>query len=488
MNANPRTCSRLGLAAGAGAALTGCSQVVRQLTAPDLPSAAAVEYQPAPALVRALNRMTFGPRADEVERVGRLGWREYVEEQLHPSGDDEPAAVWRVRGAELLHLDVGDLFNFRESEVLRQLQQATLLRAVYSRWQLREVLVDFWSNHFNVYARKYPCAYLKVGDDRDVIRRHALGKFHDLLGASAHSPAMLTYLDNQANRSGTANENYARELMELHTLGVDGGYSQRDVQEVARCFTGWGVQETWRRGQFVFRADQHDDGPKTVLGVSLAGGLGQEDGERVLAILARHPATARFLARKLCLRFLGSAPAAMVSQLAEAYMRSDGDIGATLRPLLLRLADNELPGHAPLLRRPLDFVAATLRALAADTDGGAALQGHLAAMGQPLFQWPLPDGYPHHTAAWTGTLLARWNFVLALTAGQISGTQIDWPGLRQLRPGRPVELFLKLLYHRPADDASLQRLRARLDAHLNETGSEAEVAALALAAPPFQWM
>ncbi len=488
---------KAGLTAGVGSLLAGCAQIVRTLTPPALPSAAALDHGAAPPLVRALRRVTFGPSAAEVERVSRMGWEEFVEQQLQPEAqegplyntlpNDEAAAVWRVHSADLMQLPVGDLFNFREHEVLTQLQQTTLLRAVCSRWQLREVMVDFWTNHFNIYARKYPCAYLKVGDDRDVIRPHALGKFRDLLSASVHSPAMLTYLDNQANKSGKANENYARELLELHTLGVHGNYTQDDVQAVARCFTGWSVQESWRRGQFVFRAPQHDSEPKTVLGISLPQGQGQEDGERVIEILAEHPSTARFLARKLCLRFLGCAPEDKVAVLAEAYQRSDGDIRAMLRPLLLSLASPEAP-IAPLTKRPLDFVVSALRALAADTDGGPALQEHLAAMGQPLFQWPMPDGFPWQTSAWTGSLLARWNFALALTAGDIPGTQLDLPALQQLGAGNPVDLFLMLLWHRPATDEPLQRLRRVLEKHLNQTGSVPEMVALALAAPSFQWL
>jgi uncharacterized protein (DUF1800 family) len=485
MNTSRRNYLKAGAAAVAGAMLSGCSPVVRRLTPPALPKSSSFISPPSSRIVHALNRVTFGPTAEDVERAAQMGWAKFVEEQLHPSDDDTPAATWRPRSAELLHLDVGDLFNFKEREVLAQLQQATILRAVYSKWQLREVMMDFWTNHFNIYARKWPCAHLKVGDDRAVIRPHVLGNFPDLLTASAHSAAMLTYLDNQANKRGIPNENYARELMELHTLGVHGGYTQRDVQEVARCFTGWTVHEKRRRGQFFFDPDHHDNGEKTVLGVKIPAWRGQQDGERVIEILSEHPSTAKFIARKLCLKFMGDAPDEMVAQLAKVYQQTDGDIREMLRPLLLGLIQNSKFKIQNSIKRPFDFIVSALRALAADTDGGKALQEHLTAMGQPLFQWPMPDGFPQKTSAWTGSLLARWNFALALTAGDIKGTQVNLPALAKLGSGNAVDSFLTLLFQR--NDESLQPLRERLNEHLSNTQSEAQVVALMLASPQFQW-
>jgi uncharacterized protein (DUF1800 family) len=219
-----------------------------------------------------------------------------------------------------------------------------------------------------------------------------------MLRASAQSPAMLFYLDNQFNRRGNPNENYARELMELHTLGVHGGYTQRDVQEVARCFTGRGVETRayrYGRGRFRFDPDLHDSGPKRVLGHAIdAGGI--EDGLQVLDLLATHPSTARFLATKLARYFLGEATTDAVERGSKAYLSSGGDIRSTLRALLTEQAVLEGP---PIVRRPYDFAVAALRALHADTDGGKGLQRHLDSMGQPLFQWPMPDGYPDNRAA-----------------------------------------------------------------------------------------
>src|SRR5439155_17155836 len=223
----------------------------------------------------------------------------YLEEQLHPEQMEEsPAVAWRLWPLDTLQVDTDFRFEFPKEQVQAELQQAAVIRAVYSRRQLQQVMVDFWTDHFNISQLKGDSAFMKTTDDAEVIRRHALGKFRDLLWASAKSPAMLYYLDNARNTHSAVNENYARELMELHTMGVTGGYTQRDVQEVARCFTGWSLQDarTWWNGTYVFRPEQHDDGPRRVLGVTLPPGLGERHGERVLEMLADHPSTARFVA------------------------------------------------------------------------------------------------------------------------------------------------------------------------------------------------
>jgi hypothetical protein len=225
-----------------------------------------------------------------------MGREAFVDEQLHPTDASEPQILTlRLRGMVGEARDSGawDLQDLPERDVLRQLSQAALLRAVYSHWQLRERLVDLWTNHFNIYARKNRGAYYTPTDQANVIRAHALGTFPDLLRASARSPAMLGYLDNEANRKGVPNENYARELLELHTLGVNGGYTQRDVREVARCLTGWTIEDRFlrRRGTFRFAAERHDNGEKIVLGHRIPAGGGEGDGERVLDIVCAHPST-----------------------------------------------------------------------------------------------------------------------------------------------------------------------------------------------------
>jgi uncharacterized protein (DUF1800 family) len=353
--------------------------------------------------------------------VGEAAW---VERQLAAAEDDDPALLARLHRIDALRMDGMELLDLPMAELVRQLQQAATLRAVYSRHQLRERLVDLWSNHFNIYARKGNAMYLLAADTAKVIRHHALGKFPDMVRASARSPAMLGYLDNQVNRKGVANENYARELLELHTLGVDGGYTQRDVQEVARCLTGWTIENRFLRprGRFRFDPDAHDDGEKVVLGQRIPSGGGESDGDRVLAILCSHPATARFIAGKICRSFLGGAADRWIDRTAEVFSETGGDIAAMVKPILL---STDLLESPPILKRPFDYVVSALRASNAVTDANRPLLAHIEAMGQPLYEWPMPDGYPDSTEAWTGSLLARWNFAFALADGAISGTAAD---------------------------------------------------------------
>lgn len=480
---------RAGALVGTGALLSGCSLAVRRYTAPRPPTSVALPDGEIAPITRLLNRAAFGPTPGEVVRVTALGAAAYIEEQLSAGADEETHLALRLRGIDALRFPAMELRDLPEPEMLRQLQQAALLRAVYSPRQLRERMVDLWSNHFNIYARKGLGTFFKPVDELTVIRRHALTTFPELLRASARSPAMLAYLDNQANRRGVANENYARELMELHTLGVHGGYTQKDVQEVARCLTGWTVEDRFLRPRGTFRFDpaRHDDGAKVVLGRRIAPGGGLSDGEQVLDLLATHPGTARFISGKICRCFLGEAPGPWPARLAAIYEKTGGDIKAMLRPLLL---SDDLAHAPPLLKRPFDFVVSALRALNADTDGGAALQEHLARMGQPLYQWPMPDGYPDRASAWTGSLLARWNFAFALTAAGIPGTTVDLP--RLIRAAAPADALLELALARPADEPAMLPVREKLRAHLALAGTEehvrtAEAAALLLASPEFQW-
>lgn len=370
---------------------------------------------------------------------------------------------------------------------LRELQQAKLLRAIFSEKQLQEVMVDFWFNHFNVFAQKDNVRLLLTSYERDVIRPHALGKFKDLLVATAQSPAMLYYLDNflsQAEvpvpprkegdttpppRRPGVNENYGRELMELHTLGVDGGYTQKDVQEVARCFTGWTLAQapTWT---FVFRPRTHDKGEKIVLGKRIAPGGGIEDGLRVLDLLAKHPSTAKFIARKLCQRFVADEPPqGLVDRAAETFTLTDGDIREVLRTILTSPEFYSPKYYQNKVKSPLELAASAIRATGASSDGAQPLAQALVRMGEPLYQYQAPTGYSEDSSRWlsSATLLERMNFAVALVGNRINGTRMDVA--RLFSPvdlpdqGRFLESLLAVLVHSDVSKETRENLTRVLE-------------------------
>ena len=372
--------------------------------------------------------------------------------------------------------------NLRPAQFLTgELQMSRILRAVYSERQLQEVMVDFWTNHFNVFAAKGADRWLLTSYDRDTIRPHTLGKFYDLLLADAQSPAMLFYLDNfqsvspnaqlPQQRPGTArgplavlmsnnpqqqrpqqqqqrprgiNENYARELMELHTLGVDGGYTQKDVQEVARCFTGWTILQPRgggaaaaavmgrdtrdSAGKFIFRPFVHDNGEKIVLGHKIPAGGGIKDGLMVLDIVAHHPSTAKFIATKLVRRFVSDdPPPALVDRVAQTFIKTDGDIREVLKAIFFSPEFNSADAYRAKVKRPFELAVSAVRTLGADTNGGPQFHQWIARMGQPLYGFQTPNGYSDVAENWvnTGALLERMNFALALASNRIPGTRVD---------------------------------------------------------------
>jgi uncharacterized protein (DUF1800 family) len=324
--------------------------------------------------------------------------------------------------------------------VARDLAEGKLLRAVYSNRQLEEVLTDFWYNHFNVFIDKGADRYLVTAYERDVIRPHVLGKFRDLLEATAKSPAMLFYLDNWESvgsnpaqgkpgavpRRGL-NENYGRELLELHTLGVDGGYTQKDVTEVARCFTGWSINRPQMGGGFKFNANAHDSGEKLVLAQKIhAGGI--EDGERVLDMLARHPATAHFISRKLAMRFVADdPPASLVDRMAQTFLKSDGDLRAVMKTLLESKEFWSVGAFHTKMKSPLELVASAVRAGNGDVDYARSLADLVAQMGEPLYRKLEPTGYSNSGKEWLNSagLVARMNFAVNLAENKVPGVKVD---------------------------------------------------------------
>ncbi len=467
----------------------GCRQLEEALVGPlwpEEPYAGPFSAPVGPAIdpIRhVLNRLSFGPRPEDDARPRALAadpeaaTHAYIDQQLDPESIDDRQAERAVRRLETLSLPAGELFEFKPSVLLDELTRGTLLRAIYSRRQLYEVMVQFWTDHFNIDASKGDCKWLKAADDRDVVRRHALGRFSDLLRASATSPAMLWYLDGRVNRRASEdevpNENYARELLELHTLGVDGGYSQHDVMEVARCLTGWTVRsdELFGKGRVEFKPGLHDDGEKQVLGRRIPAGQGERDLDQVLDAVVGHPRTARHLARKLCRRFISETPGSQaVKEVAGAFSSSGGDVKHTLRALFATRTFRDSAGLK--LKRPFRFMVSALRATGAATDGGRRLQDFLLSMGHAPFQYPTPDGYPEEGAPWLGTLLWRWSFAAALAGGRIAGTRIDLENLRS----------------RFGDDGLRAHLLGRLP-NAQETigsGPPATELALVLASPAFQ--
>ena len=442
-------------------------------------------------IIQALNRLTFGPKPGEMLEVRKIGLDNWIDQQLHPEKIDDSAiesfiaskypAIDQDQNALLQQfaqqqkarrevrlekkdtsrvMSSADSAAFRKQlqqrfnltrQVVTQLQSSRVARAVASERQLQEVMTDFWENHFNVYfAKGGPEPYYLADFDENVIRPHALGKFRDLLEAVARSPAMLFYLDNarsmadstrptlnnrpngfrgpqrQRRRQGL-NENYGRELLELHTLGVDGGYTQQDVINVARAFTGWTIRPPAQGGGFVFRPQVHDAGEKIVLGHRLPAGRGIEDGEDVLDILARSPATAHFISFKLARRFVSDSPSkALVDHAAQVYLNTDGDIREVLRAIVTSPEFFSQQAFHSKVKTPFEVVASTMRALDAPPDSTPRSAQTVAYLGEPIFGHQAPNGWPETGDAWmnTGAILNRINFGMAVAAGRLPGVQI----------------------------------------------------------------
>ncbi|MGH9793973.1 MAG: DUF1800 domain-containing protein [Candidatus Acidiferrales bacterium] len=513
------------------------------------------------AILHALNRLAFGPRPGDVERVRALGLEKWIEQQLQPEKIDDSAVAQRLKRYPTLAMSSAELLEkyprpqvamrragmsreeiqqmqeqrqkqrqeleemrqqmesgeatpemrerLREMRALRdgddaqgpqrviaELSAAKLTRAIYSERQLEEMLVDFWFNHFNVFAGKGADRWLLTSYERDAIRPHVLGNFHAMLHATAKSPAMLFYLDNwqsadpeafarmegelrrrrdrfqrlfgdnpemmeqmrrrdpnsarmqqrdenrrarqmqapgpgqpgqQAQRRQRGlNENYARELMELHTLGVDGGYTQQDIIEVARAFTGWTMRPR-SDAKFYFEPRIHDAKPKTVLGKKIDAG-GVKDGEAILDMLARHPNTARFVSTKLARRFVSDTPPeALVQRMAQSFAKSDGDIRAVVRAMIYSPEFWSRDVYRAKIKKPVELIASTARALGAESQTPLPLVQWANRIGEPLYRCQPPTGYSDKSEAWvnTGALLNRLNFALALAGNRLRGTRVN---------------------------------------------------------------
>jgi uncharacterized protein (DUF1800 family) len=512
-----------------------------------------------------LNRIGYGPRAGDLERVKQMGLEKYLELQLHPERITDPGMDTRLAAFPSLRMSISEiqekypqpnllarqlglrqgkngdkasgptlpqienpdamtedqrreyrqqvLAYYRANDLkppqvlLQELQGQKIIRAVYSDRQLQEVMTDFWFNHFNIYWAKNLDRDLTTDYEMNVIRPNTMGKFKDLLMATAKSPAMLVYLDNfqssspaartpnmrpnqrqrrpvgfarnpgafgggnpgtrinrdrvtygdQAdremqrrnaenrqqmeaqqrplppnnafrNRKPGINENYAREIMELHTLGVEGGYTQKDVQEVARCLTGWTVDRPRQGARFVFRVWMHDDGEKIVLGRKIASGGGIKDGETVIDILVHHPSTAKFISTKLVRRFVSDdPPRALVDRVASVYKKTDGDIREMLRTIFTSSEFYSKEAYRAKIKSPFELAVSAMRALGAEVRQPVQTAQFIAKMGQPLYLYQAPTGYPDKAEQWvnTGALLERLNYGLALSTNKLRGASFD---------------------------------------------------------------
>jgi uncharacterized protein (DUF1800 family) len=486
-----RTAVALGLALTSGAVAT-------RPTAASLPS-------DDKAIAHVVNRIGYGPRGGDVARIREMGLQRYIDQQLHPERIADAGMSARLSGLTTVVMSsrqIAEQFERpqlelrrerrqqaaagtgnqdqppqptpemrqRANQVVIELSQQKLLRAIYSERQLQEVLADFWFNHFNVDARKGRDRFMLTDYEREAIRPHVLDKFRNLLEATAKSPAMLFYLDNwmsadpngphidprngaragpgrwrgraffppmpavqnqpaQAKRAPRGlNENYGRELMELHTLGVDGGYTQKDVTEVARAFTGWTIENPRDGARYRFEPRIHDPGEKIVLGHRIKAGGGESDGEQVLDILSRHPSTARFIATKLVRHFVSdSPPASLVDRVAAKFQETDGDLREVMRTILTSAEFLSPEAYRAKVKTPFEFLVSAMRATGADVQDATPLVRAMQQLGMPMYNCQPPTGYKDTADAWvnTGALVNRMNVALALASNRMRGITVD---------------------------------------------------------------
>jgi len=580
------------------------------------------ELSPDEAILHALNRLAYGPRPGDIERVRQIGLAKWIDRQLNPNAIDDRALAARLENLPTLGMSTATLIadypqpkqaakqaalsrasapaksapeamqaparsvsgsdesddapspmkepsgnvatigggkrgaltadpnavpraiaddSKRPARIVEELAMAKMTRAIYSDRQLEQVMDDFWFNHFNVFAGKGQDRYYLTSYERDVIRPHAMGKFRDLVKATATSPAMLFYLDNFLSADPLAaerlakqramrqpmhggfgrfprpapnpqpknkkkqgrglNENYGRELMELHTLGVDGGYTQKDVTEVARAFTGWTIEKPRENPQFKFDERIHDPDPKMVLGKKIHAG-GMKDGEKVIEMLAKHPSAAKFISTKLARRFVSdNPPAALVSRMAETFQKTDGDIREVLRAMIYSPEFWSRSVYRAKIKTPFELVASTVRALGTDVDSTMPLVEWVGRIGEPLYLCQPPTGYSDKAEAWvnSGALLNRLNFSLALAGNKVRGSRSDLAAL--LGPsssadgGATLDRALQLFLGGQAGAGTIETLKKQLDdpqvieARLDDPARPADlgvITGLVLGAPEFQ--
>lgn len=461
--------------------------------------------------LHALNRLGFGPRPGDVEAVLDRGIENYINDQLEPRPDSALESrlaplntTLRLSTSQVLttYADSGNQTSSIQA-YLDNFQTAKLIRSIHSANQLEEVLADFWFNHFNVNINEGFVRYSIQSYERDAIRPNALGKFETLLRATAEHPAMLYYLDNYLSQAARTvngrvvpglNENYGRELLELHTVGVDAGYTQADVYDAARAFTGWGIDNLARAGNFVYRGANHDTGSKSVFGLALAAGGGQDDGQRVIHYLATHPATARFISTKLARRFVADVPLpSLIDRMAEAWLATEGDIKAVMKAMIGSSefwAEAFYPEGKP--KTPFEYAVSSIRAIGGDMTGNArAVTAYLSQMGQPLYQCIPPTGYADIGAEWLNpsSQISRMNFALDLAQGLVNGVTVNVrnfaSGADLSNPSSVARSANSGVFGGAIGAATLDAV-SRVDTRITNPSAAVRVSALLLAAPENQ--
>lgn len=444
------------------------------------------------ALTRLVRTTTNGVTEEELKLAQKLGFYGYLNYQLQPSRiDDSAVQTFVSSNYPLLGEQVEQLYNLDQGLVYDQLTESSVYRAAFSNRQLYERMVEFWSDHFNISFNEV--RYLMLVDQREVIRKNALGNFHTMLKASAHSAAMLEYLDNTRNRRTTLNENYAREIMELHTMGADGGYTQTDVRELARCLTGWTLTG---RGNFNFDPNGHDFGAKTVLGYNIAalpsssGQQGKTDGDYMIDVLINHPSTARYVSKKM-LRFLlqYDPTQAQINTVAQTYTRTKGDIPSMIRAVL---TPANLTAAAPKYKRPYTFMLGAMRATvdrASVTKVAQLTDRYLRALGQPMFLWDPPDGYPDRAEYWAGGVLDRWNFANYIATTNSTEAKMDFNRFAADRtPDGVANALSKHLFGGEMPDRLKTQLVSYASAGTLNDSRIRETVALALSSSTYNWL
>jgi uncharacterized protein (DUF1800 family) len=438
-------------------------------------------------VARLVRRITLGINKDELARAQKLGYGKYLDEQLRPSLiPDSAVAAFVATNYPSLAMTPDALYAADQGRNSRDIQEATLYRAAFSKRQLNERMVEFWSDHFNV--NRNEVGYLKTVDDRDVIRRHALGKFPAMLKASAHSAAMMLYLDQTSNRRGNTNENYAREIMELHTLGADGPYTQQDVSELARVLTGW---TNSGRGIFTYDAAIHDFGPKSVMGrvipatVTARGVAGKSEADAIVDMLAAHPKTANYIALKMTKFLLQYDPTdALVQAVAAEYTKTKGDIPSMIRIIL---SEQNLSTAPAKYKRPFHFAVSAVRALGPTVTSMSSVRSQVDVMGHSIFAWETPDGYPDKLEFWSGLVLQRWNAATNFVNSTGATFNVDITPFVGTSAESGADLIAERLFGGEVPLSFKTRIADYLRPSPTNTTRVREAVGLAMSSSQFQW-